>query len=173
LPEADIGKLACQGDPQVTQLQTKRMMEFAFPKRLGRLSYFIRAIPANAVMLWAVAAAETELFGDALLLCIAGLVVGVYAVFFVYLPRVRDAGITAWSLLLALIPYGSIAYGLVLLFRPSKLPMQTVRVEEPPRPPSIAGSECSACGKRLVLSSEGVIDEANKVVCNECHAGAT
>ena len=123
----------------------------------------------------AVAAAETEneLAGDALFLCIAGVIVGVYAVFFVYLPRVRDAGITAWSLMLALIPYGSIAYGLVLLFRPSKIPMQPVRVEEPPRPPNIAGSDCSSCGKRLVLSSEGVIDEANKVVCNECRAGTT
>ncbi len=148
-------------------------MEFVFPKRLGRLSYLVRAIPANAVMLWAVAAAETEngLTGDALLLCIAGLIVGVYAVFYVYLPRVRDAGMTAWSLILALIPYVSIAYGLVLLFRPSKLPMQSVRVEEPPRPPNIAGGECSECGKRLVLSSEGVVDDANKVVCNECHAG--
>ena len=151
------------------------MIEIAFPKTLGRLSYLIRVIPANAVMLWAVAAAETEneLAGDELFLCIAGVIVGVYAVFFVYLPRVRDAGITAWSLMLALIPYGSIAYGLVLLFRPSKIPMQPVRVEEPPRPPNIAGSDCSSCGKRLVLSSEGVIDEANKVVCNECRAGTT
>jgi hypothetical protein len=123
----------------------------------------------------AVAAAETEneLAGDALLLSVAGLIVCVYAVFFVYLPRVRDAGVTAWSLMLALIPYGSIAYGLVLLFRPSKIPMHPVRVEEPPRPPNIAGSDCSSCGKRLVLSSEGVIDEANKVVCNECRAGTT
>jgi len=152
-----------------------KMIEIAFPKTLGRLSYLIRAIPANAVMLWASAAAETEneLTGDELFLCIAGVIVAVYAVFFIYLPRVRDAGMPVWSLILALIPYLSIAYGIVLLFRPSKLPMQPVRVEEPPRPPNIAGSDCSACGKRLVLSSEGVIDEANKVVCNECHAGTT
>ena len=40
-----------------------------------------------------------------------------YGLFFIILPRIRDAGMNGWWLVVALIPVADIVLGIILLFR--------------------------------------------------------
>ena len=42
---------------------------------------------------------------------------GLYALFFILLPRLRDVGMSAGWLLVALVPLANILLGIILLFR--------------------------------------------------------
>jgi len=149
------------------------MRDILFPKRLGRLAYFIRAFPLNIAVLFGSAEVEdlSRASGADFAIFAGALALLVYGVFFVYLPRIRDAALPAWILVLAFIPYVDSALGFVLLFGHSKSAIRP-RPELPEsNTPSAAipGSTCAQCGKVLVLVTDGVVVSANKTLCNGCN----
>lgn len=151
------------------------MLDLFFPRRLRRLGYFLRTIPLNMFILGGlmrVDVASPPSMEDNLFR--AGTVLlGLYVVFFVYLPRVRDCGLPPWSLVLGLIPYVSSAYGVLLLFKRSRLSyFDTPPAEATPETITIAGSKCEACGKSLLFATDGVVTASRKVLCHACLAQA-
>ena len=100
-----------------------RFEEIAFPKRLHRLQYLIRIVVAD-VWLWLLlrigSPSDSTLGGVALVAVLLGMfVIGIYSLFFVLLPRVRDAGWSGWWVLLGLLPYVGPIFHFVMLFIPS------------------------------------------------------
>jgi uncharacterized membrane protein YhaH (DUF805 family) len=89
------------------------LIDFLFPKRLARLSYFFRILLCNGVMLY--------LYQDVLEETLSGVVALIalmlYTSIFVLVPRIRDIGMQTWWIVLAFIPYVSSFLGVVLLFR--------------------------------------------------------
>lgn len=86
-------------------------------------------------------------------------------------PGARDAGLPGWTLFFGLLPILSNALGILLLFRRSRHARLGPRdIESPRKAVTIAGSDCSVCGKRLVVQTDGLFNPADEVVCNECHA---
>jgi uncharacterized membrane protein YhaH (DUF805 family) len=47
-------------------------------------------------------------------------VFAIYGLFFILLPRLRDAGMSGWWLLVSLVPIANLLLGIILLFRPSE-----------------------------------------------------
>jgi uncharacterized membrane protein YhaH (DUF805 family) len=89
------------------------LIEFLFPKRLARLSYFIRLLLCDGLIFFL----YQDFSGEGATGNVAFIVVVLYACFFVMLPRIRDIGMSAWWLILAFIPYISAFLGIALLFR--------------------------------------------------------
>ena len=94
-----------------------------FPKRLRRLNYLARIIILE-VCLWLLYTARPP--GDPsaavvrlLIICIVGLALLIYGLFFVMLPRLADAGMSSWWVLLGLFPYLGLLFQLFLAFIPS------------------------------------------------------
>lgn len=99
------------------------MQELLFPRYLGRLEDFIRGLIVNLaalVLLRKHAALETVI---ALLFTVVLLIIALYHVLFVTLPRCRDAVIPTRTAVLILIPYANILYGLFLLLLPRLIPV--------------------------------------------------
>jgi len=98
--------------------------EVVFPRRLHRLDYLIRIVVADAC-LWLLlnvgSPSDPTLGGLRLVAIVLGsLVIGIYSLFFVLLPRVRDAGWNAWLVILGLFPYIGPLFHLLLLFIPPR-----------------------------------------------------
>jgi uncharacterized membrane protein YhaH (DUF805 family) len=55
----------------------------------------------------------------------------IYAVFFILLPRARDIGMQGRWLLLSFIPFANIVLGLILMFRASRYRFGTTVAVEP------------------------------------------
>jgi len=149
------------------------MLDLFFPYRLRRLGYFLRTIPLNILFLGGLVRVDhsTPPSLEDNLFRIGTVLLAIYGVFFVYLPRVRDCGLPPWSLILALIPYVSSLYGILLLFKRSRLSF----FDRPPaeatlEPITVAGSKCERCGKALLLARDGVVTESRKVLCHACLA---
>jgi hypothetical protein len=91
---------------------------------------------------------------------------------FVVLPRLRDCDWPLWFGFLLLVPFLGSLMGLALIFAPPKtIGRREHAVETPPdetAPPQLAGSPCAACGTKIVLASEAVLQEG-KVFCKSCH----
>ena len=47
----------------------------------------------------------------------AVILLGLYGIFFIVLPRLRDVGMSVWWLIVALIPVANGGLGIILLFR--------------------------------------------------------
>jgi hypothetical protein len=45
----------------------------------------------------------------------------IYDLLFIVLPRMRDVGMSAWWLLVMFIPVANVVFGIILLFRPPSL----------------------------------------------------
>ena len=94
-------------------------MNILFPRRIGRLSYFIRGLVCSfafeALINYADASSWGNAFRDPWIL-LSGLAIVFYWLIFVILARARDVGMRWFWLLLLLIPGVNIGLALVLLF---------------------------------------------------------
>lgn len=148
------------------------IVDLFFPKELRRLSYFLRALPWNYAI-WTLAAA-TDYWKPASAMAMMQLLgasaLVLYGVFFIFLPRARDAGMSGWILLLALVPYLSSLLSLALLLKSSRSGLrfqgQSSTSEIPPA--TVPGRFCSKCGERLLLASDGKVTEGNQIICHSC-----
>ncbi len=94
------------------------MIEFIFPHRLHRVDYFLRAVIADATggfLYSCVGTAESGVLWALIL------VLWIYEVFFILLPRIRDIGMNGWWLLVAFVPIVNILFSIILLFRAPKM----------------------------------------------------
>ncbi len=97
------------------------LVEVLFPRRLHRLAYFLRSLAVDMVASFLYTVSTTmapPYWWTSLLLLLA------YAIFFILLPRLRDAGMSAWWILAAvLVPVAGIVLGVLLLFRAPEYPL--------------------------------------------------
>ncbi len=97
------------------------LLSFFFPREIGRLSFFLRAVATEVGLLWLTMAfldlpgGESDT-GAALGLGAGWLVLFLYRAFWVLLPRIRDLDLPSWTLVLTLIPVISGFFALRLLF---------------------------------------------------------
>ena len=91
------------------------LIDFIFPRQLHRVAYFLRLTAVNILSAFLYADSTTM---DPRFWWSAVFVVAVYGLFFVLLPRLRDAGMSGWWLIAACIPFVAILLGIILLFRP-------------------------------------------------------
>lgn len=148
------------------------MFDFLFPKKLGRLAYFLRAIPFNVFMFVAPSLIEEREkleSGDGLQ--IAGIVtLVIYGVFFIYLPRLRDCRLPALVLGLAFVPVVSNILGIILMFRESSVLSQKGPSAVELDAPTVVGKVCSKCSKPLNFANDGVVTNLKTVLCNDCNS---
>jgi hypothetical protein len=90
------------------------LVEFIFPHRLHRLAYFLRGVVVDSLSFFFYANRDTV---AASYWSAAVIVLSLYGIFFILLPRLRDVGMSAWWLIVALIPVANILLGIILLFR--------------------------------------------------------
>ena len=90
------------------------LIEIVFPHRLHRLAYFLRLIIVNITSSFLYADRDIM---SASIWWIVVIALGLYALFFILLPRLRDVGMSAGWLLVALVPLANILLGIILLFR--------------------------------------------------------
>ena len=95
-----------------------------FPARLNRIQYFVRVVILD-VCAWLLYAAwpstnPSTVWVRLLLICFGGLAVAIYGLFFILLPRVTDAGMSSWWIVLGLFPFIVPLFQLILLFIPTK-----------------------------------------------------
>lgn len=90
------------------------LAEFIFPRRLHRLAYFLRGVALDTVtgILYASSTTSNPRFWWP-----SVTVLIIYGLFFIILPRIRDAGMSAWWLLVTFIPLADFVFGIILLFR--------------------------------------------------------
>lgn len=150
------------------------MLSALFPQHLGRMAFLVRVIPLEILAGFCI----TDMMGSSkwdskqltTLAVLAGLVI--YGVFFVFLPRVRDCSMPAWTLVFAVVPGISALYGLVLMYGGSRVLRfggveKSFPVEALQR--VVPGNKCLSCGKVMVLATDGVANPYGGVLCNECH----
>jgi uncharacterized membrane protein YhaH (DUF805 family) len=95
--------------------------EFLFSKRVHRISFLARFLACMIAkqFLYAYMPLSPSVVTAPRVLAwwIAAVFLGIYALFFVFLPRLHDAGMSEWWLLVALFPFVNLLLALVLLFR--------------------------------------------------------
>ena len=107
------------------------LLELFFPKRIGRLSCWIRSGAVLVLQLGLIGASGS--YGSELItLTLLLLTVCVYVLFWVVLPRMRDLSIHPLWLFLFLVPIVDMPFSLVLLFRPR--PISSFAAQPPPLP---------------------------------------
>src|SRR5438046_6570804 len=98
-----------------------RAQTFLFPRRVRRIDFLLRFLAC--VILTQLLYTSMPLSASAVSApsfvawWIAAVFLGVYALFFVFLPRLRDAAMSEWWLVLALFPFVNLLLALFLLFR--------------------------------------------------------
>ena len=90
------------------------LIEFIFPRRLHRLAYFLRGVAADIITAFLYANSTTMNPGH---WWVSVIVLFIYGLFFIALPRIHDVGMSGWWLLAGLIPVANIVLGIILLFR--------------------------------------------------------
>lgn len=105
------------------------LLEFLFPKYLARLSYFLRTLFCDALLVYL----YSDEWGETPAGIVAIIALLLYMSFFVLLPRIRDIGLSAGWTILAFIPYVSSLLGVLLLFRRSN-PANNPLFQRPPGP---------------------------------------
>ena len=105
-------------------MTTQLWLGVIFPRRLHRLDYLIRILVADSC-LWFVlhlGSSTHPTLGELRLVAIVlgSLVIVIYSLFFVLMPRVRDAGWNAWLVILGPFPYIGPLFHLLLLFIPQR-----------------------------------------------------
>ena len=95
----------------------RQLIDFFLPRRIGRLGYLWRILTTNiACGLILASGSSTEQVYPVLVV----VVIVVYQLLFILLPRVRDTGMSGWWVLLSLVPFVYIFLTIILLFRPSE-----------------------------------------------------
>ena|ERR1700736_3285231 len=95
----------------------RQLSEFFFPRRIQRLGYLWRILATNlAIALILASNSPTEQVYP----MAAIVVICVYQLLFILLPRVRDTGMSGWWVLLSLVPVVYVFLAIILLFRPSE-----------------------------------------------------
>ena len=141
---------------------------------MGRLNFLVRGGLLNGLVYWAgLQLEETGLSSaEGIGLAAVAICCFVYGLIYVYLPRVRDCGLPPWTLILSLVPFVRVLYGLILLLGPSKSGLSEStgpdERELDSGPPTIAGATCSVCGDGLLLATDGIVTDSQYVVCNRC-----
>jgi uncharacterized membrane protein YhaH (DUF805 family) len=102
---------------------------FLFPKRLHRLAYFLRLVVFNFCLVLILAYRDADDVGIA-----ASVLVSLYAMFFILLPRIRDIGMSGWWLIVSLIPVANVLLGIILLFRAPAFDFAATTDDVQPRP---------------------------------------
>jgi uncharacterized membrane protein YhaH (DUF805 family) len=101
-----------------------RLEEVVFPKRLHRIDYLVRIIVADAclwLLLNSAVPNDPTMAGLRLVaICLGAFIIGIYSIFFVLLPRLRDVGWSGWWVILGLFPYIGPLFHLLLLFIPPR-----------------------------------------------------
>jgi len=92
------------------------------------MSFLLRIIILNIVVLPATLSIYSDQYNaiDAAIFLIAL----AYAVFYIYLPRLRDAAIPAWLLIFAIIPFIDKIFSILLLFKASVINWKSPETEE-------------------------------------------
>jgi uncharacterized membrane protein YhaH (DUF805 family) len=90
------------------------MITFIFPRRLHRLAYFIRGLIFDTIagFLYSLGTTMNARIWWALVIILT-----IYGMFFIILPRIRDIGMSGWWVLAMLIPIADAVFGIILLFR--------------------------------------------------------
>ena len=91
------------------------LIEFIFPGRLHRLAYFLRGATTDIFGCFVYAFSGTNT--SSIWLVSLLVILCVYQLFFIILPRIRDIGMGSWWLLLTLVPGVDVVFGIILLFR--------------------------------------------------------
>ncbi len=100
-----------------------------FPQLLGRKSYFIRWMLCFVITIVIFVLCAAEIFPKEV--AQAWLVAaGLYSLFGLHVPRLKDAGLSLWLLLLFLIPLAGFVLQIVMFVKPSK-------PQPPPLPESV------------------------------------
>jgi uncharacterized membrane protein YhaH (DUF805 family) len=81
---------------------------------LHRLAYFLRGVALDIVtgILYASSTTYNPRFWWP-----SVIVLLIYGLYFIVLPRIRDAGMSGWWLLMTFIPVADIVFGIILLLR--------------------------------------------------------
>ena len=96
------------------------MIDLLFPHRLHRLAYLFRGLAVDAVTSFIYTCSTTM---NAKVWWSSLIILTIYGMFFIALPRIRDIGMSGWWLLAMLIPGANIIFIIILLFRaPAMLP---------------------------------------------------
>jgi len=111
------------------------IIEFLFPRRLHRLSYFIRMMVTNGSLFFLSAYGETA---SPVVLWLLFIGILLYQPFFIVLSRMRDLNMRWGWLFLILVPGANIVFGIILLWRAPCLPPKA-QSDEPPVPESAPG----------------------------------
>lgn len=90
------------------------MITFIFPRRLHRLAYFIRALIFDAIAGFLYSLGTTR---NARIWWASVIILTIYGMLFIVLPRIRDIGMSGWWVLAMLIPIADAVFGVILLFR--------------------------------------------------------
>jgi len=108
------------------------LLDFFFPRRLGRLNYFVRGLLWNIVVypLTQRSISDPSSMGVAQITTLVVLML--YGLLFVFLARVRDSGMPLWSLVCIFIPGINYLYSILLLFRRSWTPIDEARAHPEP-----------------------------------------
>lgn len=91
------------------------LIDFVFPRRLHRVAYFVRAMVVEVVAYSLYRGSTTV---NPVYFWAPFLVLMIYELFFICLPRTRDINMSGWWLLIVLVPIANVWLGLILLFRP-------------------------------------------------------
>jgi hypothetical protein len=108
------------------------LLDFFFPRRLGRLNYFVRVLLWNVVTYPLLQDLTFNPQAMAPLAILQLALLTIYGVWFIYLARVRDSGMPQWSLVCIFIPVVSFLYSILLLFRPSWTPLDEAQAHPQP-----------------------------------------
>ena len=92
------------------------VVAFFFPRRLGRGAYFVRYC-AFFLLIWGLIGASFPISESDGIAATLLFLVCIYFTFWVVLPRMRDLSIPPFWLVLLLVPFVEVLFGLILMFR--------------------------------------------------------
>jgi uncharacterized membrane protein YhaH (DUF805 family) len=90
------------------------MISFIFPRRLHRLAYFFRGLIFDIITGLFYSYGTTM---NARIWWAPVVILTIYGMFFIILPRIRDIGMSGWWVLAMLIPVVNVVFGIILIFR--------------------------------------------------------
>jgi membrane associated rhomboid family serine protease/Flp pilus assembly protein TadD len=114
----------------VRVVNANEVIALFFPRRLGRVSFFVRSC-ATSLLVWGFIGASLSKADADVTTTIVVLLATIYSTFWVVLPRMRDLAMRPFWLIILVVPVIDVGFGLVLLFRPSAiaLPRSIARPE--------------------------------------------
>lgn len=106
-----------------------RLALIAFPRRLHRLAYFFRGLTFDTISGFLYSCSTTM---NPVIWWASVIILTIYGMFFIVLPRIRDIEMSGWWVWAMLIPVANIAFGIILMFRaPTILSREHNKVPQP------------------------------------------